>query len=88
MFGFVLVGLLVGLVDFAAGRRLWAGDVRGFMLWFLPGLSLLQVGGSVVEATSSAAAALLAALLVNRLLKSKPDAPLHQRRSILLPRRV
>jgi hypothetical protein len=69
IFGFVLLGTLVGAIDNAAGGRLWAGDMRGFLIIFLPGLSLLQVGGSVMELTSSAAAAVLAALLVNRLLR-------------------
>jgi hypothetical protein len=85
--GFVLLGILVGLIDFAAGRRLWAGNMRGFLMWFLPGLSFLQVGGSMVELTSSAAAAVLAAWLVNRLLArgelAKPAA-----RPILVARRI
>jgi hypothetical protein len=67
--GFVVLGTLIGVIDGAAGRRLWAGDLRGFVMWFLPGLSFLQVGGSIVELTSSVAAAVLAAWLVNRLLR-------------------
>ena len=85
--GFVLLGILVGLIDFAAGRRLWTGNMRGFLMWFLPGLSFLQVGGSMVELTSSAAAAVLAAWLVNRLVArgelAKPAA-----RPILVARRI
>ncbi len=69
LFGFALLGTLVGTIDYAAGRHLWAGDLRGFLRWLLPGLSFLQVGGSIVELTSSVAAAVLAAWLVNRLLR-------------------
>jgi hypothetical protein len=68
--GFVILGTIIGLIDGAAGQRLLAGDLRGFVAWFLPGLSFLQVGGSIVELTSSVAAASLAAWLVNRLLRS------------------
>ncbi|MBV8713454.1 MAG: hypothetical protein JO020_02115 [Chloroflexi bacterium] len=71
--GFIFIGIVVGLIDFTAARRLWSGDVRGFLLWFLPGLSFLQVGGSIVELTSSVGAAILAAHLVNRLL-ARPES--------------
>jgi len=66
--GFVLLGVAIGSVDTAAGTRLLSGDLGGFVKWYLPGLSMLQVGGSVVELTSSVAAAVIAALLVNWLL--------------------
>jgi len=72
-------GAVVGAIDGAAGRRMRAGDSRGFLVWFLPGLSFLQVGGSIVELTSSIAAALLAAHLVNRLLKrAEPGSSVRQ----------
>jgi hypothetical protein len=69
LFGFAILGTVVGSIDYAAGRCLWAGDLRGFLRWLLPGLSFLQVGGSLVELTSSVAAALVAAWLVNRYLR-------------------
>ncbi|MDQ6675431.1 MAG: hypothetical protein M3069_32675, partial [Chloroflexota bacterium] len=67
--GFAILGTVIGVIDITAGQRLWAGDLRGFVMWFLPGLSFLQVGGSIVELTSSVAAAMLAAWLVNRVLR-------------------
>jgi hypothetical protein len=70
--GFVLLGCIVGFIDRRAGQHLFNGDVRGFAVWFLPGLSFLQVGGSIVELTSSVAAALVAVHLVNRLLGRHP----------------
>ncbi len=66
---FALLGAVIGMVDSVAGRRLRESDWRGFLLWYLPGLSLLQVGGSFVEVTSSVGAALMAALLVTSLLR-------------------
>jgi hypothetical protein len=63
--GFALVGIVVGSVDLRAYQHLVSGDYRGFAYWYVPGLSLLQVGGSLVEITSSAAAGLIVVVLVN-----------------------
>jgi hypothetical protein len=87
LFGFVLLGTLIGAIDNAAGKRLRSGDLRGFVMWLLPGLSFLQVGGSMVELTSSVAAALLAGLLVNRLLKRDEPGRVAPR-PVLVARRV
>jgi hypothetical protein len=65
--GFVAIGVLLAYVDARAARYRDSGDWHRFTLWFLPGLSLLQLGGSLVEVTSSAAAAIVVALLLNRL---------------------
>jgi len=65
--GFVILGTMIGVVDMVAAARLARGDWQVFALWYLPGLALLQVGGSLVEVTASAGAAILAAILVNRL---------------------
>src|SRR5207249_1043959 len=66
--GFTVLGALLSIVDSAAGRKLAAGDWPGFALWYVPGLALLQVGGSLAEITASFAASLVAALMVNQLL--------------------
>jgi hypothetical protein len=87
LFGFVLLGTLIGAIDNAAGKRLRSGDLRGFVMWLLPGLSFLQVGGSMVELTSSVAAALLAGVLVNRLLKRDEPGRVAAR-PVLVARRV
>jgi hypothetical protein len=63
---FVLIGLGVVIVDRSAARALMFGDAGGFALWYMPGLSLLLVGGSFVEATSSAGAAFVVAWGLNR----------------------
>jgi len=66
--GFLVLGTAVALVDLGAYQRLVAGDWQGCAVWYLPGISLLQAGGSLVEVTSSAAAAIVTALFVNRFL--------------------
>jgi hypothetical protein len=66
--GFLIMGVVVTVLDFKAGERLAHSDLHGFVLWFLPGLALLQVGGQMVELTASAGASLVVALLANRYL--------------------
>lgn len=63
--GFLALGAVVAVVDRAAAVRLHRNDWQGFAMWFLPGMALLQVGGSLVEMTSSAAAAIATVYLVN-----------------------
>lgn len=67
--GFMLMGLLLTLVDRSAAVALHGGDAMRFALWFLPGVSLLNIGGSFVEATSSAGAALIMASLIGVVLR-------------------
>lgn len=67
--GFLLMGVLVTALDWQAAERLARSDLQGFVLWFLPGIALLQVGGQLVELTASAAASLIVAVLVNRYLE-------------------
>jgi hypothetical protein len=67
--GFILMGVLVTVLDTAAAERLAANDLHGFVLWYMPGISLLQVGGSLMEVTTSAAASVVVALLVNKYLE-------------------
>jgi hypothetical protein len=64
---FVIIGIVLSLVDRYAFVRLRAGEAGRFLLWYLPGLSLLQVGGSFMEITSTGAAGLLMAILLNKI---------------------
>jgi hypothetical protein len=66
--GFLVLGIIVTLFDTFAAACLNASNYSGFLLWYLPGLSLLQVGGQLVEITASAAGSLIVALLVNKYL--------------------
>lgn len=66
--GFMIIGVLVSVLDRMAASRLALNDLHGFVLWYLPGLSLLQVGGSFTEVTASAVASIVVALAANRYL--------------------
>ena len=66
LIGFFVLGATLAFIDSRAARYRDLGDWHHFTLWFLPGLSLLQLGGSLVEVTSSAAAAVAVAILLNR----------------------
>jgi hypothetical protein len=68
LIGFAIMGTLITTVDWQAGQRLANSDLHGFVLWFLPGVALLQVGGQLVEMTACAAASVIVALMVNRYL--------------------
>lgn len=65
---FLLMGIAVTLIDDVAEQRLLQGNWQGFALWFLTGISFLQVGGSLVEVTSSAGASIVLVLSVNKYL--------------------
>jgi hypothetical protein len=66
-FGSLFMGILLGWIDLNAVSLLARGDWPSFSLWYLPALSLLQVGGSMMEAVSGACAALLITLAIHRL---------------------
>ena len=68
IFGFLIMGVILTMIDLNAGRRLLQDDWQKFALWYLTGISFLQVGGSLAEVTSSAAASVVVALLVNNAL--------------------
>lgn len=65
--GSFFLGISLGAVDMIAASKLNAGDFQGFALLMLVGICFLDVGGSFVALTSSAAASALIAVLVNRL---------------------
>jgi hypothetical protein len=54
--GFFVLGMLLRIIDMLAAVRLKAGDYPGFAFWYLPGLGLLQTGGSLVELVGTTAA--------------------------------
>jgi hypothetical protein len=68
--GFVTLGMLVALVDRRAARHLSRGDIRAFALWYMPGLSLLQIGGSLAEVTATAAASAVLILAVSSFVRA------------------
>jgi len=66
--GFLLLGMVIRFVDQAAGNRLVRGDWRGFVVWFVPALALLQAGGALVEVSGGAAAGLVFTLVLHLLM--------------------
>jgi hypothetical protein len=66
--GFVGLGILITVVDSMARSRLAVANWPGFALWYVPGLSLLQAGGSLVDITATAGAAVINVLVVNHVL--------------------
>jgi hypothetical protein len=57
--GFFVLGLLLRLFDMFAAVHLKAGNYPGFAFWYLPGLGLLQTGGSLIELVGTTAASLV-----------------------------
>lgn len=77
---FFLFGALLTVIDYRSSQRLYEGNAASFLMWYMPGLSLLQVGGSFAEASSSAAAALVMAIILKRtLMRLMPDRRLTER---------
>jgi hypothetical protein len=52
--GFLLYGWLIGWMDLRIIERLTEGDQKGFLLWFMVCLALLQPGGNLLEVVTSA----------------------------------
>ncbi len=63
--GMAVFGALLVLIDERACLHLAQGDLRRSCLLFVPGLSLLQVGGSLVDVSLTAGAGLAVVLLAN-----------------------
>ena len=64
-FGFFLLGAAIVYVDRSAGAALRRGDADRFLRWYLPGLSLMNIGGLFAEVTGTGAAALVVVTVVS-----------------------
>jgi hypothetical protein len=71
LFGYLFLGLILGLIDLQAGRYLMACDWKRCGLWYVAGMALLQVGGNFAEATSSAAGGIGLCLVVNSVIDDR-----------------
>jgi hypothetical protein len=90
IFGFLFMGLVVTMLDTMAAQSLAVNDLPSFVLWFLPGISLLQVGGSFVEVTTGIIASLTVAVVANAYLsrlQRKPFRSLSFRQRVLFKTR-
>ena len=64
---YVLYGAICRRLDMHAGFALRAGRFRSFLIFFMPGVTLMQSGGALAEVVGSAAGAFVAALLSSAL---------------------
>lgn len=62
---FLLVGVLLTVADTVAGIKLRGGDFLSFAKWYLPGLGLLNIGGSLVEVSATVGASIVVANFMN-----------------------
>lgn len=67
LFGFIVIGFLIVLADGSGWECLHRGDPSRFLMWYLPGLSLLQVGGALSEVTATALASFIVAVIFSRI---------------------
>lgn len=80
LMGFFLIGALLGFIDLEASGHLQRGYWQEFAVWFLVGISFLQVSGSLVEVSSSAIASVVLGIGIKLVLhrfqgKRTPAAP-------------
>jgi len=73
--GSILFGVILGFIDRIAIRHLSHGDWSKFCVWYLSALSLLQLGGSLVEAVAGAAGGMLIGLAILELRPKRRAAP-------------
>jgi hypothetical protein len=59
--GFALFGWFIGRVDVAAINSLQRGDDGSFLVWFLPGLAMIQPGCNLLEVVASVGSTIVAA---------------------------
>ncbi|BAQ66446.1 hypothetical protein GM3709_3211 [Geminocystis sp. NIES-3709] len=64
--GFLVMGIVIRIIDMAAGSYLINGDWLGYTSWFLPGMVLLQPGGSLTEITASSAASVVLVVIMKK----------------------
>jgi hypothetical protein len=74
---FLVLGALVSTADRVSYARLARGQGTEFLVRYLPALSLLQIGGSFAELTSSGAAAFVVSEIIRRSTAALP-APVPQ----------
>lgn len=73
--GSMLFGIVLAVIDRIAVTHLEHGDWSKFCLWYLSALSLLQVGGSLVEAIAGAAGGMLIGLVILQLRPARWPPP-------------
>jgi hypothetical protein len=75
--GFLLYGWLIGWMDLRIMQSLNRGDQKGFLLWFMTCLALLQPGGNLLEIVTSVVGSAITAYAFGYFLNRRfggPDA--------------
>jgi hypothetical protein len=70
--GFAFLGMLIRSLDICAGTALWNASWGQFALFYLVGISCLNVAGSLVEVSAGSAASFVVATMVRRIYKMPP----------------
>jgi hypothetical protein len=76
--GFLMLGAILRVVDMVAGYKLVCGNYWGFITWFLPGLAMIQPGGSLAEVVGSVASSVVLILVIRFF--ATPDGQLNPHR--------
>jgi hypothetical protein len=71
--GLLFLGTVIRIVDITAAQKLIHGNWVGMMTWFVPGLNLVQPGGSLSEVVASTSAAIILVFLINRVYLKKAN---------------
>ena len=70
--GFVFLGMLIRGLDICAGTALWNASWGQFALFYLIGISCLNVAGSLVEVSAGSAASFVVATAVRKIYRTSP----------------
>lgn len=70
--GFVILGMLVRAFDICSGAALWNANWGLFTVFYLVGMSFVNVSGSLTEVTAGAAASFVVATAIRRMRRSAP----------------
>ncbi len=73
--GLLLIGVLVGVADRKAGTALRFGEPADFPMWFLIGIVLQNVAGSLVEITPAIIATVLIVTVLKKYLSRSESTP-------------
>ncbi|QSJ15285.1 hypothetical protein JYQ62_26010 [Nostoc sp. UHCC 0702] len=64
--GFLFLGTLLRYIDIVAGKKLISGNWEGFISWFLPGLNLINPGGSIAEIVGAVLGSIIMLYLLDK----------------------
>ncbi|WP_017653942.1 hypothetical protein [Fortiea contorta] len=69
--GFLVLGTIIRIIDIISAYKLVNGNWVGFASWFIPGIAMINPGGSFVEVVGSTVTSIILIKIVNRVYLSK-----------------